>query len=116
MTYTFKVGNTVKTRDGHSAHIIITDVNGDYPMAAVITHSDGTESIFVYTAEGKRHLNLLHDFDLMPPAPRTLSVRFLAYYHRNTKALMWYSEEDSSLSEHWRRVPSADRTEEVEHE
>lgn len=43
----------VVTRDGRAVRIICTDMKSEYPLIALVTEKDNTESPFVYTKNGR---------------------------------------------------------------
>ena len=43
----------VVTRDGREVRIICTDMKSEYPLIALVTEKDNTESPFVYTKNGR---------------------------------------------------------------
>ena len=82
MTTQFDLTQPVRTRDGRPARIICTDVQGDYPILALVTLAAGTEFPQTYLAGGHvapaphRHC---HDLINIPPEPRRLEVTVYLY-------------------------------------
>lgn len=63
----FKVGDKVKTRDGHDARILATDLKGSDSIAAAVVIGD-CEYISMHGSNGKLCLSEKnHPLDLMPP-------------------------------------------------
>lgn len=54
----------VVTRDGKNIRIICTDCHDDYPIIALLSEKDGSESIFQYTKYGTIFNDQLDGFDL----------------------------------------------------
>jgi len=54
---TFDPTKPVQTRDGRKAEILGTDFKSDYPIAAVVTHRCGTQTVNSYTRDGHYYAN-----------------------------------------------------------
>ena len=54
----------VVTRDGKNIRIICTDCHDDYPIIALLSGKDGSESIFQYTKHGTIFNDQSDEFDL----------------------------------------------------
>lgn len=66
MTQQFKVGQTVKTKGGYDAEILMPDAPGNFPIIAFV---DGQVSTF--TKDGRFWYGEEdHPFDLIPPEPK----------------------------------------------
>lgn len=49
----FDATKNVQTLDGRRARIICTDLDGDFPIAAQVTHHNGNRQLYCFSASGK---------------------------------------------------------------
>lgn len=80
------LNQTVRTRDGREARIVSTHMPGRFPLLAVITNPDGTDTANRYTAAGKYFgVPGEHDADLVNLPQETEEFRnvYLKGFHED---------------------------------